>query len=148
MRFTDYLLMGALAPAAFAVAALPTRLIANPWFKRMTPPRTSDYVILAISAVLFAAGVVVARRVAQTSGRFAVGGSAVVLAVGCALCNKIVVLLLGTGGAVGLFGPIQPVIGAAGIAVLATALWRGLARLGSPACPVPTTDTPDALAHA
>ena len=47
------------------------------------------------------------------------------LAIGCPICNKVVVALLGVSGALSVFAPIQPIIGAASIALLAGSLaWR------------------------
>jgi hypothetical protein len=44
------------------------------------------------------------------------------LAIGCPVCNKFALLLLGTTGAMNLYAPIQPYLGAIGIALLAVAL--------------------------
>ena len=43
-------------------------------------------------------------------------------AVGCPVCNKLVVGLLGTSGATGSFAPAQPALGAAAVALTAGAL--------------------------
>jgi hypothetical protein len=53
----------------------------------------------------------------------AVGGTVLsAFAVGCPICNKVVVVALGAGGAVSYFSPVQPLIGLASIALLGTAL--------------------------
>ncbi len=53
------------------------------------------------------------------------GGIGAFLAVGCPLCNKVALLLLGTSGTMALFAPLQPLIGLASVALLAgTLLWR------------------------
>lgn len=47
------------------------------------------------------------------------------LAVGCPVCNKVVLVLLGTGGAMSVWAPIQPLIAAASLALLVVAVvWR------------------------
>lgn len=47
------------------------------------------------------------------------------LAIGCPVCNKIALVLLGTSGALTVFAPLQPVIGAASLVLLAaTVIWR------------------------
>lgn len=56
------------------------------------------------------------------------GGFLSFLAVGCPTCNKLVVLALGTTGALDWFAPAQPVLGIVSIALLA---WALRARLRS-----------------
>ena len=47
------------------------------------------------------------------------------LAIGCPVCNKIALVLLGTSGAMTVFAPLQPVIGAVSLILLAgTLAWR------------------------
>ena len=57
-----------------------------------------------------------------------------VLAVGCPVCNKLVVAAIGVSGALNVWAPIQPLIAAASLALLGWALWRRLTALRS--CPV------------
>ncbi len=53
------------------------------------------------------------------------GGIAAFLAIGCPICNKVVVAALGVSGALNVFAPLQPLIGGASVALLAgTLLWR------------------------
>jgi len=57
------------------------------------------------------------------------------LAIGCPVCNKIALLLLGASGAMTVFAPIQPFIAAASLAMLAvTAGWRLRLRANGTAC--------------
>ena len=59
------------------------------------------------------------------------GGFLVYLAVSCPLCNKAVVALLGASGAVNIFEPIQPFLGALGLILASVALalrLRGIKR--------------------
>ncbi|HEY5488873.1 MAG TPA: hypothetical protein VIK00_03465, partial [Candidatus Limnocylindrales bacterium] len=59
------------------------------------------------------------------------------LAIGCPVCNKIALVLLGTSGAMTVFAPIQPILGAASIVLLAgTLTWRFRLRARGGACPV------------
>ncbi len=54
-----------------------------------------------------------------------VGSVAAFLAIGCPVCNKIALLLLGASGALTIWAPLQPVIGAASLVLLAgTLAWR------------------------
>jgi len=63
-------------------------------------------------------------------------GIGVFFAIGCPICNKIVLVLLGTSGALAVFGPIQPVLGLISLALLAaTLLWRLRLRAHPAACP-------------
>jgi hypothetical protein len=124
------------AGAAALVIAVPTRLVANPWFSRMTPTRPQDYVFLVVSSVLLGATLAVGRHQSLSGARPLTGGIATYLAVGCPVCNKVVVLLLGTGGAMTWFAPLQPVIAAVGVLVLGTALRSGVRSLQVTTCPV------------
>ena len=66
----------------------------------------------------------------------AAGGTLTTLAIGCPICNKAVVALIGTSGAISWFGPIQPVIGALGLGL---AIWALALRLRPrPTCALPT----------
>ena len=69
-----------------------------------------------------------------------VGGTVTLFAVGCPVCNKLVVALIGTAGALNVFAPIQPVLGTAAIALLVWSL-RRRARLAAGVCAVPALDT-------
>jgi hypothetical protein len=55
-------------------------------------------------------------------------------AVGCPVCNKLVLIALGSAGAITWFEPIQPVLQAVAVALLG---WALFARLeGERFCPV------------
>ncbi len=124
--------------ATALVIALPARLVPNDFFQRMTPTRPLDYGFWIISSVLV--GLVVAfgrSRRGDTAG--IVGGTATLFAVGCPVCNKLVVALIGTGGALDVFAPIQPLLGTAAIALLVWSLHRR-ARLAADFCAVSAVD--------
>jgi len=123
------LLYGALG-AAFAALTIgiPTDVIPNPFFGRMTPVRTQDYLFLVVTALL--AGILAAsyalpqtRACSIQQGRATVGGLLSFLAIGCPTCNKIIVLLLGTSGAISIFEPLQPLLALASFALLLLAIW-------------------------
>jgi hypothetical protein len=129
-RFVLAFLAGAVGIAL--VAGIPTDVIPNDLFTRMTPVRGYDVpVLVAISVLggLLAAsywGVsrpACAMRRAGTAG--GVGATLGWLAIGCPVCNKIVVLALGTSGALNVFGPAQPWLAALSVTLLVVALtWR------------------------
>lgn len=56
-------------------------------------------------------------------GKIVSGGVLSVLAVGCPVCNKPVVLLLGVSGALTFFEPLQLYIGVASVLLLAWTLF-------------------------
>ncbi len=127
----------AIAAASALVISIPTRLIPNGFFSRMTPTRPQDYVFLMLSSVLL--GLVLALRspLQPIAQRSTIGGGlGTYLAVGCPICNKIVVALLGTGGALTYFAPLQPIIGLGAIVVLWMTLRRRLRAMLLASCPV------------
>ncbi|WP_206070561.1 hypothetical protein [Knoellia koreensis] len=146
----------ALVALAYGIAvAVPTDLIDTPAFSREIPPTWWAWPSLVISSVLV--GLLVGTYVAddKSAGPTLQGGNAegaaaaerqvssyagaflTFFAVGCPVCNKLVLLALGYTGAITWFEPFQPILQAAGIALLAWALRGRLAA--SRSCPVPTT---------
>jgi predicted membrane protein len=109
---------------ALVVIGLPTAIYENPFFVRMTPVRPQDYVIWVLSSVLI--GLIVGSYFAAGSttgeGKVLSGGVLSVLSVGCPTCNQLVVLFLGTGGALSFFAPLQIYIGIASVLLLAWTL--------------------------
>lgn len=126
------------AAAGFAVLiAVPTDLIDTPLFSREIPPTWWSWPAVLISAVL--AGMLVASYVRspdQTPARSGwVGGFLTFFAVGCPVCNKLVLLAVGSAGAVQWFEPVQPVLQVLAVALLGWALLRRLTS--EAACAVP-----------
>lgn len=134
-----YWVRAALVAGASAVLiAVPTRLIPNGFFARMTPTRPQDYLFLAASSLLL--GLTFAARPAaggQGQRGAAAGGVATYLAVGCPICNKVVVALLGASGAMTYFAPVQPILGIGAVALLYVALRRRLSAIAAESCPIP-----------
>lgn len=119
--------------ASLAILGIPTAVIPNPWFMRMTPTEPFNVATMLLSAPLM--GLLIATYLARVpgsvevsggrSGRATVGGVAAYLAIGCPICNKIIVAVLGVSGALNIFAPIQPVIGAMSVVLLSvTLVWR------------------------
>ena len=130
-----------IAGGAFGVALLatgiPTDLLPNPLFRRMTPPTWWDRPVWLVSSLLvglIAATYVHAYDSHGAMGRAVGGGSLSYLAVGCPVCNKLVVRLLGLGGALQYFRPIQPLLATAGLALLLVTLALRMRR--PPVCDV------------
>ncbi|MDX2356403.1 hypothetical protein [Dietzia sp. PP-33] len=146
------------APVRSAVAAvgtllligIPTDILPNPLFGREIPVRWWEYPVLAATVLLTAAwfGIRSARE-AGTASRVGsdrperpalvtVGVFTAWFAVACPVCNKIVLLLLGTTGALGVWAPLQPWLAALSLALLTGAVvYRWRARpCGDGACAV------------
>lgn len=126
---------------------LVSAIVPNPVFGRQLPPEPFAIWVWLLSAPLM--GLVIATYTvpapAATSplpivlvrdgvgepprergGTLAtIGGFGAFLAIGCPVCNKIALVLLGTSGALSVYAPIQPFIGAASLLLLvATLAWR------------------------
>lgn len=115
------------------VIGLPTAIYENPIFVRMTPVRARDYFIWSLSAGLIGliVGSYFVARSTVGDGRVVSGGLLSVIAVGCPTCNKLVLLALGTNGALNFFAPVQLYIGLASVLLLAwTLLQRAKALTG------------------
>lgn len=128
------------AAAAFVlVVAVPTDLIDTPVFGREIPPTWWAWPSLLVSSVL--GGLLTATyvrapsqpdRVSTRRGGW-IGGMLTYFAVGCPVCNKLVLLALGSAGAITWFEPFQPLL--QGVAVLVL-LWALRSRLlGELSCP-------------
>jgi hypothetical protein len=111
------------------IVGVPTDVVDTDWFARMTPVRWWEYPVLALTAVLTGLWFAMVRPAADERGRVGVLGGSLLsaLAIGCPVCNKIVIGLLGVSGALGVWAPIQPVLALASVAALGTAVvvrWR------------------------
>ena len=104
---------------------IPTVLIPNPFFSRLVPVRAQDYVFLAITVILtgiLAASYAFPAACPMQEGKLAAGGFLSFIAVGCPVCNKVVVLALGASGAMSYFAPIQPLIAIVSMVLLGYAI--------------------------
>lgn len=124
------------------ITAIPTAMIPTPLFTRDVPISACAWPVLAVTSGL--AGLLAATYLARpgagdegaaagrSEGRLGMLGAFVTFfAVGCPVCNKIVLLALGYSGAMQYFAPVQPVLAATAILVLGGALWLRLRRLDS-----------------
>lgn len=132
----------ATAVATVVVVAIPTALIPNAFFRRDIPPTAWAWPVLIITALL--AGLVAATYVARKDsqpkkdhgGRLGTAGALVTFfAVGCPVCNKLVLLALGYAGALQYFQPVQPLLAVGSVVLLAVALVMRIRRERS--CPLP-----------
>lgn len=89
----------------YVVVAVPTGVVSTPFYTRMTPVFWWNYPILAATALL--SGLVAATYVHPAAppsgaGKLGVGGVLSGLAVGCPVCNKLIVALIGVSGALNI----------------------------------------------
>ncbi|PAY22716.1 hypothetical protein CEY15_12420 [Dietzia natronolimnaea] len=139
------------AVGTLLLIGIPTVIIPNPVFGREVPVRWWEYPVLAATVLLTAAwfGIRSARE-AGTPSRLGgdrperpalvtAGVATAWFAVACPVCNKIVLLMLGTSGALGVWAPLQPWLAALSLVLLAGAvLYRWRARpCADGACAVP-----------
>ena len=156
----------AAAGASVFVIGLSTVLIPNSFFSRDIPPEWWDYPVWSLMSVLL--GLLIAtyvrepgprrtgsrgnkdvadavdddlvdERAERRGGTFGtVGGMLGWFAVGCPVCNKIALLVLGYTGALTYFAPLQPVLAVLSVLLLLVAV---VVRLkGQFSCPVPTRE--------
>ena len=123
---------------------IPMVMIDTPWFGRMTPVRPQDRIVWVVSAVLM--GLIAAtfvrwpRNVANK--RVTVGGFLSYLAIGCPICNKVAIMLLGVSGALTFFGPAQLVLGILSVLLLGWALLLRTDAMVGASCTTRPAGTP------
>ena len=129
-RFLAAALAGALAAVAMGI---PTDLIDTPLIGRPIAITVWSYPLWILSSALI--GLLVAASLGSREPNRPVAGGSVltILAMGCPVCNKPILLLLGSAGALEIWAPLQPVVGALAVVLLGTALMIRLR--GSAACP-------------
>lgn len=130
MLLARRLAIGGIAAIATAlVIGIPTGIIQTPWYHRMTPVLWWNYPVWAASAIL--TGALVATYVrdpalpipATQGGKTFLGSLVTLFAVGCPICNKLVVMAIGVSGALNWFAPIQPLLAIGSLGLLVYALW-------------------------
>ena len=132
---------GAAAAGATVTAlaiGLPTDVIPNPVFGRPVPVTWWSYPTLAITAILggllaatyvrAASGAAVPDEIDTPTRNGGIAGLLSFFAVGCPVCNKLVIVALAATGARQWFEPVQPLLAVGSIVLLA---WALRARLRS-----------------
>lgn len=121
------------AVATFLVIGVPTDIVPNPVFGREVPVRPWEPWVLLATSVLTGLwfGLQRSRRVVKDDGSvtgedspapaYSAAGLAL-FAVACPVCNKIVLIALGTSGALGIWEPLQPWLAAISLAALVGAV--------------------------
>jgi hypothetical protein len=116
----------ALGVLAAIVVGVPTDIVDTPWFSREIPVRWWEYPVLGATALLTMAWYAIAAP-KRANGRMLSGVVLTVFAVGCPVCNKIVLALVGTSGALSLWAPVQPALAIVSLTLLTAAVvvrWR------------------------
>ena len=117
----------AAAVAMFAALGTVAALWSNPLFMRMTPTSGFEIALLLLQSVL--AGVYVGLP-QSTCGIRTAGAGAVIgfLGIACPVCNKVLVLLIGSTLLLEYFEPIRLYVALGGAVLLALAVWLKLSR--------------------
>jgi hypothetical protein len=122
-RFVVAFAFGAAATAL--LLGVPTDVIPDDPFGRMTAVRSYDVPVLVVVSLLSGFPVASHRgvsggacpvRPAGTTG--ALGATVGWLAIGCPVCNKLIVLAIGSSGALAWFAPARPWLAAPSVALL------------------------------
>jgi len=134
------------AVASLVVLGLISAIIPNPLFGRTIPPDGPAIAVWIASAPLMGVLLAISQSASSSAsgapGRdlsgsgLTIGSIATFVAIGCPVCNKIVLLTLGTTGALTVFAPIQPFIGIGSLVLLAVTVTWSLRRRAS-GCAVP-----------
>jgi hypothetical protein len=139
VRTPRFIVLAALATTAYIlVVGVVTAVVPSPFFDRKLDVDAWNLMSLVVPALLFgplaATYLVPWPSTCRVSGRAGAGGALSFLAAGCPVCNKLVVLAIGTTGAVEYFRPVQPALGAISVLLLAIALrarWQTHVRVDS-----------------
>ena len=130
-----------------ALVALPTAVIPNPIFGRAVEVTWWSYPVVILSGIF--GGLLIATYVREPGHEEidkaakvgTVGGFLAFFAVGCPVCNKLVLLALGASGAMSWFAPVQPFLAVASVVVMAWAVHIRLKGLSSCAVPQVPADS-------
>lgn len=129
------------AISTYLLLGVPTDVVNNGVFGRsieVTPWSMPVLVATSVLSGLLAATYVGVNVYDTTAKLGTIGGALSFFAIGCPVCNKLVLIAIGTTGAVNSFGPLQPYMAVAGVVLLAWALVRRLKS--SAACPLPKSN--------
>lgn len=130
---------------ALAVVAVPTDIIDTPLFAREIPVRWWEYPVVGLTVALTVMWFALPATTTRGQGRPLGGILLTVFAVGCPVCNKLVLAALGTSGALGLWAPLQPFLAVISLALLTFAVIqrRRQSTCGTGSCAVESPESPE-----
>jgi uncharacterized membrane protein (Fun14 family) len=99
----------------------------NPLFMRMTPTGGFEITLLLLQSALAGIYVGIPRI---SCGKRTAGAGAIIgfLGIACPVCNKVLVLLIGSALLLEYFEPVRLYVALAGVGLLAAAVWIKLTR--------------------
>ncbi len=130
-----YVAIGSVAAIiAFFLFGIPTAVIPNSYFFRMSPVTIFDYIFLPINSVLFGAFIALLFyqgnykrliKLKNTKTESAATGAAFVnvLALGCPICNVVLVSLFSTTALMTYLEPARPALSVLTAGILGTAIY-------------------------
>lgn len=127
-KITKYIGLGIiLSIAAFLLYGIPTAIIPNPFFKRMTVTTRLDLSLLVLTAILLGSYLSLyfySKKKSKVSNvAAATGGFTGVFAFSCPLCNVLLISLFGSSFLLTYFEPVRPLIGIFTIGILGSAIY-------------------------
>lgn len=123
------IIVGSLATILiFIFLGMITVLIPNNFFTRMSPVHVYDYVFLVLTSLLIGIyfGLWYYKKKTRTQCEYAAVGGLLsgVFSFGCAICNQLLVFLLGVTGVVTYFMPFQPFLGMMSVGMLSYGIYK------------------------
>ena len=119
----------AVAAAMFVGLGTVAALWENPLFMRMTPTGGFEITLLLLLSVL--AGIYVGLPRTECGKRTAGTGSVIgFLGIACPVCNKILVLLVGSALLLEYYEPMRLYLALGGVVLMGAAIWLKLTRRG------------------
>lgn len=127
-KIIKYVILGiAFSVAAFLLYGIPTAIIPNPYFKRMTVTNMLDLTLLILTAVLLGSYLslhLYSKKQSKSSNiAAATGGFTGIFAFSCPLCNVLLVSLFGSSLLLTYFEPIRPLFGIFTVGILGSAIY-------------------------
>ncbi|MBI2148918.1 hypothetical protein HYU23_04510 [Candidatus Woesearchaeota archaeon] len=116
------------ALAIFIILGAVTVLIPNKFYIRMTPIHFYDYIFLVFTSILSGVYIGLWHYTRNTVSKcsYAATGGAIggFFSFGCALCNKLLIFILGTSAVALYFIPIQLYLGVLSMILLGYAVYK------------------------
>ena len=109
----------------FVIFGAVTAVYENPFFQRMPPGYWLDYVFLILESILMGLFFGLNAPVCATK-KAGVGGVLGFLGFACPICNKLLLLLFGSGLLLTYLEPIRPFLGLLGVFLMSVAVYKKL----------------------